>query len=163
MDEIIAPGAQPSQESGAGLLGALLSNPEWMGRMQNLLSSALSAAEKKPSGSDEGIPTPPPTESQEPSAPASNPMGNDGLAKLLSDPALLAGLPQIIATVKPLLSSLSIPTSAVPSKEASPKSIPVCRDNLLLALKPFLSPKRCQAVDSMLRIAKLGEILGQLK
>lgn len=162
MDETTASGATQAQDTGAGLLGALLSNPEWMGRVQGILSSAVSSTEKAatapPTDSTSAPPPSPP-----PSIPAGNFTGNDGLAKILSDPALLAKLPQILATVKPLLSSLSLPTSATPSKEEHSPSSPVCRDNLLLALKPFLSPERCQAIDSMLRIAKLGEILGQIK
>ena len=163
MDETTASGATQAQDTGAGLLGALLSNPEWMGRVQGILSSAVSSTEKTATVPTESASASAPPQSPPPSIPTGNFTENDGLAKLLSDPALLAKLPQILATVKPLLSSLSLPTSATPSKEEHPPSSPVCRDNLLLALKPFLSPERCQAIDSMLRIAKLGEILGQIK
>lgn len=149
MDETTTSGATSIPNGGENPLSTLLSDPEWMGRMQGILSSAIKSAE-----------------ASEP-APQSPPLAGistgDGLAGLLNDPALLAKLPQILATVKPLLSGLSAPAAASPHKEEVPKSIPVCRDNLLLALKPFLSPKRCEAVDSMLRIAKLGEILGRLK
>ena len=79
---------------------------------------------------------------------------------MLGDPALLEKLPQIMATVKPLLATL--PTTP-PAQAAEPKSLPACRDHLLLSLKPFLSPTRRDAVDTILRIARLGEILGQLK
>lgn len=161
MDETTSSGATSAQDTGAGLLGALLSNPEWMGRVQGILSSAVSSTEKAATAPTESASAP--TEPPPPSVPTGSFAGNDGLAKLLSDPALLAKLPQILATVKPLLSSLSLPTSATPSKEEQHRSLPACRDNLLLALKPFLSPERCQAIDSMLRIAKLGEILGQIK
>ena len=89
--------------------------------------------------------------------------GNDALSSLLSDPALLQRLPQILAVMKPLLNA------APPSQEAHQASAPQKgatdnhRDRLLLSLKPFLSPSRCQAIDTMLRIAQLGELFGQIK
>ena len=157
MDEADVSGATPSP-NGASALNTLLSNPEWMERMQSILSSALDS-EKATQDAEKSPPAP----SDSPSVSAGSFSGIDGLSGILSNPAILAKLPQLRAAAKPLLSSLSIPASATPSKAEQPKSIPVCRDNLLIALKPFLSPKRCQAVDSMLRIAKLGEILGQIK
>ena len=159
MDETTTSNATAPQSAGADLLGTLLSNPEWLGRIKSILTSAVPSASEEPPPQNEN------RSSNEPSAPtilAGSIPQADGLSKLVSDPALLAKLPSILTAVKPLLSGISIPT-ATPKKEDAPKSLPVCRDNLLLALKPFLSPERCQAIDSMLRIAKLGEILGQLK
>ncbi len=36
------------------------------------------------------------------------------------------------------------------------------RENFLLSLKPYLSPARCEAVDYLVRIARLGDILHTL-
>lgn len=36
------------------------------------------------------------------------------------------------------------------------------RENFLLSLKPYLSPARCEAVDYLVRIARLGDILRRL-
>jgi hypothetical protein len=150
MDEATLSKTSSTQTGDTDLLSTLLSDPERIKRIQGILASALSAEEETPSPSKNEI------SSERPTA-------EDGLMKLLGDPALLAGLPQILATVKPLLSSLSLPSAPPPHKEDTQTSMPVCRENLLIALRPFLSPKRCEAVDSMLRIAKLGEILGKLK
>ncbi|MBE6627946.1 MAG: hypothetical protein E7629_03375 [Ruminococcaceae bacterium] len=144
--------------SGASPLNALLSNPEWMERVQSILSSALPSEE-----ASESAEKPPPAPSDAPSVATGGSSGIDGLSGILSNPALLAKLPQLLATVSPMLSSLQPTASTASSKESDPENLPVCREKLLIALKPFLSPKRCQAVDSMLRIAKLGEILGQIK
>ena len=140
------------------LLGGLLANPELMGKIKEIAGS-MQSLPKDPE---------PPTASTSAQAQAS-PTGSippsvDGLANILSDPALLEKLPTLLAMMKPLLATT--PQSAshnALSTRADPHNIPLCRDNLLLALKPFLSPERCRAIDSMLRIAKLGEILGQLK
>ena len=37
------------------------------------------------------------------------------------------------------------------------------RDGLLLALRPFLSPERREALDTLLRIARLGSVLRQIR
>jgi hypothetical protein len=37
------------------------------------------------------------------------------------------------------------------------------REALLCALKPFLSPSRREAVDTVLRVARLGELLQRLQ
>jgi len=36
------------------------------------------------------------------------------------------------------------------------------RESFLLSLKPYLSPSRCEAVDYLVRIARLGDILHTL-
>ena len=36
------------------------------------------------------------------------------------------------------------------------------RENFLLSLKPYLSPARCEAVDYLVRIARLGDALRTL-
>ena len=108
-----------------------------------------------------------PTESPPPPAapviasapPDSGGTSADGLAALLSNPALLESLPGILATVKPLMASMTPP----PRLQETHKSLPDRRDDLLLALKPFLSTERQQAVDMILRLAKLGILLRHLK
>ena len=97
-------------------------------------------------------------------APAPTPPPNDGLSALLSSPDFMEKLPGIIETLAPVISGLQAPPHAEP-----PKSVPAptdrsgCRDQLLLSLKPFLSQKRCDAIDTMLRIAALSQVLGQMK
>ena len=84
----------------------------------------------------------------------------DGLAALLSNPEMMEKLPQLISVIKPMLGTLSPTIPPTPSHAASPDAD---RDRLLLALKPFLSQKRCEAIDNMLRIGKLGSVLQGLK
>ena len=88
----------------------------------------------------------------------------DGLSSILSNPAVLAKLPEVMAMLKPIteaaaqtapVSANSTPTAATP--------VSTDRDRLLLSLKPFLSSQRCEAIDTMLRIAKLGALFQQLK
>ena len=82
---------------------------------------------------------------------------------LPGQPAMLEKLPQIMSMLSPMLSS---PTSAQPSTPAHSTGVTshhgTDRDHLLLALKPFLSHERQEAVDAILRIARLGVLLKQL-
>ena len=128
-------------ETGAlgALLHGILSNPE--------ITKGLREAVRKENGST----------SEEGSADASP---TDGLGALLSDPALLEKLPQMIAVMKPLLGALPQKAQEIPPNTDSPQC---ARDTLLLSLKPFLSPRRCEAIDTMLRINRLGSVLGNLK
>ena len=129
----------------ADALSSILSNPETMAKIramaEQLSSNGASSATN--------------------SAIAPAPIGEnstDGLASVLSNPALMAKLPQMMSLLAPML-------SAPPSHHHTEthKSTEDHRNDLLLALKPFLSPERCQAVDTILRIAKLGTILRQIK
>ena len=93
-----------------------------------------------------------------------SPAPPDLLGSLLSNPTVLEKLPQLISTLAPLMqaSTAAKAEDAVPTA-AKPHTPAQDRDQLLLALKPFLSSERCAAVDSILRIAHLGSLLGQLK
>lgn len=89
------------------------------------------------------------------------PASADGLSALLSNPAMMEKLPQMIAWLKPMMES-AIPQ--VPKDQSAESLKPeLCRDQLLLSLKPFLSPSRREAVDTLIRIAKLGTVFQQLK
>ncbi|MBQ9760238.1 MAG: hypothetical protein IJW16_02690 [Clostridia bacterium] len=122
-------------------LSSLLSDPAMQARIAAVMSSMQSA----------------PSTTQESTAPA--PSAPDGLSRVLSDPALMEKLPQIMAMLAPALSA-SAPqkTDAVPAS-VLPRSPTADRDNLLLAIKPFLSSGRRDAVDTILRLEKLGELL----
>ena len=147
------------------LLGALLSNPDLLRRVGSILGSMqtevpASAADQSKVSEDTSpqvvsqasVQTPPLT------APAGGTVTSDGLSSLLSDPAFMEKLPSMIATLKPLLNTVTPPPSGKSS--ASPAE---CRDHLLLALKPFLSSERREAIDQILRLAKLGTVFKQLK
>lgn len=72
------------------------------------------------------------------------------------DPSMLSKLPEVVQTLAPLLSQLPRDSSATPKKQTPAEQ----RSALLLALKPFLSPERQSAADSLLRISQLSDALG---
>ena len=73
------------------------------------------------------------------------------------DEAAFASLLGGLDAASPLLRSLGGVLGAKPS--------PACtaREHLLLSLKPYLSPARCEAVDYLVRVARLGDIIRSLE
>ncbi len=120
-------------------------SPELSALLTELLGSR--AAEGETSTSAEEVPA------QAHASPL--PTGGDGLGAALADPRLMAALPTVLS----LLRSAPPPT---PTSQKGGGSRAECRDKLLIALKPFLSPGRCAAVDTLLRISSLGSILKKL-
>ena len=57
----------------------------------------------------------------------------------------------ILASLAPMLSSLKSAGAALPHKDDK-------RECLLLALKPYLSRERCDAIDQMLRISRISDV-----
>lgn len=95
----------------------------------------------------------------------------EGLGAVLSDPEMMAKLPQIMAMLRPMMAQSAAQAPAIPggagTEAPSTATAPVARQDdhrsaLLLALKPFLSDDRQRAVDAMLRLSKLGDVLRQL-
>lgn len=97
----------------------------------------------------------------------------DGLGAVLSNPELMAKLPQIMAMLRPMMEQQTAAPPPQPGNEgaetpasASPiaplKKTTDNRSALLLALKPFLSEDRRNAVDAMLRLSTLGDVLRRL-
>ena len=138
------------------LLQGILSNPEMMQRIGTVLGSLSQSAPSELAKRDDVGENPIADSS---AAPVGAPLGgSDGLASILSNPEMMEKLPSVIAMMKPMLTA---PQGT--QKEEAHRSVSDQRDNLLLALKPFLSAPRQDAVDSILRIAKLGLLLGQIK
>ena len=139
----------------------LLSNPEMMQKISGMIAAmaASSPSTETKTDPEPAKPEETPAASAQASIPTGNP-GTDGIAALLSDPALMQQLPQILSVLKPMMGSLQPPKDKPLSKNASPLE---CRDNLLLALKPFLSSERRDAVDSIIRISHLGSVFQQFK
>lgn len=140
----------------------MLTDPAMLTRLMGVIGALQGGGATQPPSS---VSTEAP--SQKPASPAPPPA--DGLMTLLADPAFAERLPQIIAMLKPLLAAM--PPSTAPQSGASvpasishtPHSHTSERDNLLLSLKPFLSGERRDAIDSILRISKLGEVIRQIK
>ncbi len=107
---------------------------------------------------------------------ADNPPGNI-LSLLLSNPEMLAKLPTLLSSVKPIIdmlgsgnlsASASAPVSAPASQAASvPLGITQnkgadSRSALLCAMKPYLSRDRQNAIDYIIKLGRLGDILKTL-
>ncbi len=105
--------------------------------------------------------------------------GGDILSSLLSNPEIITKLPQVISMLKPLMEGgASAPTMAPsPTAASAPNTAhadtpaglikPPRRecDNraaLLYALKPYLKRERQEAIDYMVKLSKLGDILKSL-
>lgn len=97
----------------------------------------------------------------------------DGLGAVLSNPELMAKLPQIMAMLRPMMEQQTAappPQSGNEGAETPATASPIVplkkttdnRSALLLALKPFLSEDRRNAVDAMLRLSTLGDVLRRL-
>ena len=132
-----------------------------LGNMQNAQQSQQS--QQAPSGSEQ----------------AQN--QSDILSSLLSNPEVMAKLPQIMSMLKPLMENMantsgaqsSAPSPQSSSDSASSESAPAGRfqsgkkpaDNrsaLLYALRPYLGKQRQDAIDYIVKLSKLGDILKSL-
>ena len=114
---------------------------------------------------------------------AQNPIG-DVFSSLLSNPDLLLKLPSIISAAKPIIDMFSqsqknqVSNDATTASEsvaagsvlASPERNPSrvlgreaeCRNALLCAMKPYLSSDRQNAIDYIIKLSRLGDILKTL-
>ena len=110
----------------------------------------------------------------------------DILSSLLSNPELLSRIPQIISTVMPLLDAMrgsASPSNAradtdahrsAPAGESVSPALPVFpaakaqekhqadRAALLCAMKPYLCRDRQNAIDYIIKLSRLGDILKTL-
>ena len=98
----------------------------------------------------------------------------DMLSAFLSNPELIAKLPTIIATVRPIIemlgkSAVSAPVSAQPPPEAQAVAVGAnklhgsdSRTALLCAIKPYLGSERQTAIDYVIKLGRLSEILKTL-
>ena len=103
----------------------------------------------------------------------------DILTSLLSNPELITKLPTIIASIKPIIEILgksgadsneSVSVASLPQKSEpvsahatkSDKGASDSRTALLCAMKPYLGEDRRQAIDYIVKLGRLGEILKTL-
>ena len=112
--------------------------------------------------------------------PQANP-SSDIFSALLSNPELLSKLPALISSIKPMLDMLGMGSATAPTS-ASVSANTTHSDNnsveasalikkhsaddrraaLLCAMKPYLSRDRQQAVDYILKLSRLGDVLKSL-
>ena len=149
----------PSADSGA-LLGKLLSNPDLIRNISSMLGK-----------SGKGAPTAEQPAPQTPSnvPPLENPQAMaDGISRVLSNPEMMAKLPDVMKMLAPMMqqtggsSEASVPASVTPTHVGGGRDRRGCRNDLLLALKPFLSPERCRAIDMLLGLSRLGDALQKM-
>ena len=111
-------------------------------------------------------------------------IGGDILSSLLSNPELLSKIPTIISSVKPLLDMLgsqmmgqsspphtaqAASIQALPDTAKADISVPTIargkdsdRAALLCAMKPYLSRDRQNAIDHIIKLSRLGDVLKSL-
>ena len=97
-------------------------------------------------------------------APSPAPSG-DMLSSVLSDPKFVEKMPQMLSALAPMLQGAgesAAPTLPVPPTVPS-TSDQAKRNALLLALKPYLSHERAEAVDHIIRLTGLIELFSLLK
>lgn len=77
---------------------------------------------------------------------------------------------QSVSTMAPLIKGLlpqgppvDKPPSADTAREGKSHGHCAKREALLLALKPYLSPARCEAVDYFIRLARVGDAIRSLQ
>ena len=111
----------------------------------------------------------------EPSAPPTS-SSPDILSTLLSNPELISKLPSLISSVKPMLDMLGLgsqPTAETGATRDGDKAVSAGvsvkrsqtddrRAALLCAMKPYLSHDRQQAIDYILKLSRLGDLLKTL-
>ena len=140
-----------------------------------LLSAVL---KKLGAGTSGDIPPPSQSTANETNATSATGGSGDILSSLLSSPELIAKLPAIISSIKPIIEMLgksnpgtgeTVSVSALPvqSDPARPVSAPHSRSQssrteLLCALKPYLSEDRRNAIDYIVKLGRLGDILKTL-
>lgn len=148
--------------SGIGdALSSILSNPELMAKISAIAGSPTSGGQDNASPS---IADAPPPGNAAPS----------GIASVLSDAQILSKLPEVMATIAPLLSGSSSESGGQhePAEQkndgaavASVRTDVPCRAHrtaLLCALKPYMSPRRREAIDYIIKIDRIGDLLHTL-
>ena len=84
------------------------------------------------------------------------------LGAILSNPELMSKLPEAIAALSPMLGEKTALKSDNTYNNIQRKSPPDKRLALLIALKPYLSHGRCEAIDYIMKINKLGSLFKSL-
>ncbi len=83
--------------------------------------------------------------------------GGGGLGTLLSNPALLTALPTLAENLAPLLGALS---GGVGSAKTATRPHTIDRHTALLcAVKPYLSPRRQGAAETVIRLCRIWDAL----
>ena len=129
--------------------------------LNRLLDRLLTEAEAAPPASAPLSPSPPPTgdtasgdtaSGGTDESPAPHPLG-----LLAQNPALLSAIPTLMENLSPLLAGLKTGVGSAPNA-TRPHSIDR-HTALLCALKPYLSPHRRDAAETVLRLCRIWDAL----
>ena len=136
----------------SALLGSLLSNPDLIRNISAILGGGSAQAEGQP----------PP--SAPPASASTNGAVEEGLSRVLANPEMMAKLPDVMKMLAPMVQQTQAAPSlsTLPAKEHGERDRRGCRNDLLIALKPFLSPERCRAIDMLLGLSRLGDALQKM-
>lgn len=119
--------------------------------LNTLLDRLISEVE----GNDK--PATPPSTAVTAPAPAQAPGEPSLLSGLLANPALLTALPTLAENIGPLLGSLSGGAGTAPT---ATRPHPIDRHTALLcAVKPYLSPQRREAAETVIRLCRIWDAL----
>ena len=146
----------PKPTDASALLGSLLSNPDLIRNISSMIGKSGDGATEKPA----------PQPISSPSV-ANNDAVTDGISRVLSNPEMMAKLPDVMKMLAPMMQGTrSSPVGSSPvsvaSSHSEEKDRRGCRNDLLIALKPFLSPERCHAIDMLLGLSRLGDVLQKM-
>ena len=139
----------------------------------NRLLDEAEGASPPTEGSPDGAPSngetstpadgpPPPAVPSVPSPASGGPPSSSGgpslLSGLLSNPALLTALPALLENAGPLLGALSAGNGSARPSVTRPHTVDR-HTALLCALKPYLSPERQTAADTVIRLCRMWDAL----
>ena len=163
----------PSADSSA-LIGKLLSNPDLIRNISAMLGVSSQGGTSQTAPAPPTVPSTPnekttdQTTPPSPAVPSNEGTVADGISHVLSNPEMMAKLPDVMKMLAPMMQQVqspggeSLPASAAPAHEGGGYDRRGCRNDLLLALKPFLSPERCRAIDMLLGLSRLGDALQKM-
>lgn len=133
----------------SAMLGNVLSNPAIMAQLQGVLAGM-------------GQNPPPPAEAENaaaPSPPQAEPAA-EGSGTPMANAALMAQLPAMLGMLTSLSGGKEEPNEPGKAPRAGGKN-GAQRTALLLALKPYLNEGRCEMIDAIVNLSRLGDLLGK--
>ena len=140
----------PKSTDPSALLGSLLSNPGLLHNISAMLGGGNVVAEEK-------------TEFAPLAQSSNNESVAEGISRVLSNPEMMAKLPDVMKMLAPMVSQpQSQPSQEIQTEKKTERDRKSCRNDLLVALKPFLSPERCRAIDMLLGLSRLGDALQKM-
>lgn len=131
-------------------LATLLSDQNFLSRLSSVAEALKAETPAAVPPKKESVPQDPPV----PPTTSASATASPDLAAMLSNPEIMAKLPEVMSAIAPVLKGANAP----PHKATHDK-----RTALLLALRPYLSPARCEAIDYIARIEKLSDVVKNLK